>query len=127
MSLRKSPVLTPALLAAARGNGRKSRGPRTARGKAQVRLNALRDGKRSRLRWDLLYAYLLAPPGQVAAVVQKLMTPEMIHNRVLREEAEIALRAEYEVGAEAEHLGTNRQASDARGDPRFCQTNRECL
>ena len=39
MSLRKSPTLTPALLTARRQNTKKSRGPRTARGKAWSRLN----------------------------------------------------------------------------------------
>ena len=48
MSLRKSPTRTPALLAANRANARKSTGPRTARGKSFVRLNALRHGRRSR-------------------------------------------------------------------------------
>ena len=44
MSLRRSPVLTPASLAARRSNARKSTGPRTVRGKARVSLNALKHG-----------------------------------------------------------------------------------
>ncbi len=44
MSLRKSPTRSPALLAANRANARNSTGPRTARGKAQVTLNALKQG-----------------------------------------------------------------------------------
>jgi hypothetical protein len=44
VSLRKSPTLTPALLAANRRNAKKSTGPRTARGKAWSRLNSLRHG-----------------------------------------------------------------------------------
>jgi hypothetical protein len=47
MSLRKSPTLTPASLAARRQNSNKSTGPRTARGKAWSPLNRLRHGARS--------------------------------------------------------------------------------
>ncbi len=49
MSLRKSPRLTPALLAANRANAQKSTGPRTAGGKARARLNNLQHGRRSPL------------------------------------------------------------------------------
>ena len=45
MPLRKSPVRTPALLAANRANSLKSQGPRTRRGKARVCLNALKHGR----------------------------------------------------------------------------------
>jgi hypothetical protein len=48
MSLVKSPILTPAKLAANRSNGRLSRGPRTPAGKRRVRLNGLKHGLRSR-------------------------------------------------------------------------------
>jgi hypothetical protein len=44
MSLRKSPQLTPALLAAARRNARHSPGPRSAAAKQNVKLNALMHG-----------------------------------------------------------------------------------
>ncbi len=44
MSLRKSPTLTPALVASNRRNAKKSTGPRTARGKAWLPLNRLGDG-----------------------------------------------------------------------------------
>jgi hypothetical protein len=46
MSLRKSPQLTPALLAAARANGQHSTGPRSAAAKQNVKLNALKHGGR---------------------------------------------------------------------------------
>ena len=46
MSLRKSPQLTPALLAAARRNGRHSTGPRSAAAKQNVKLNSLKHGGR---------------------------------------------------------------------------------
>jgi hypothetical protein len=45
MPLRKSPLRTPALLAASRANARKSRGPKTLRGKARASLNALKHGR----------------------------------------------------------------------------------
>lgn len=48
MPLRKSPVRTPALLAANRANSLKSTGPRTPRGKARVCLNALKHGRHAR-------------------------------------------------------------------------------
>ena len=44
MSLRKSPELTPALLAAARRNAQHSTGPRSATAKQNVKLNALKHG-----------------------------------------------------------------------------------
>ena len=44
MSLRKSPRITPAMLAANRANAKRSTGPRTAAGKARVRLNPLKRG-----------------------------------------------------------------------------------
>jgi len=48
MSLRKSPRLTRALLAANRRNSRKSTGPRTAAGKRHSAWNAVRHGRRAR-------------------------------------------------------------------------------
>ena len=50
MSLRRSPQLTPAALAARRANALKSTGPRTARGQARAALNALKHG---RYTWEL--------------------------------------------------------------------------
>lgn len=47
MSLRKSPCLTPASLAARRANALKSTGPRTQCGKARVALNPLKHGRRA--------------------------------------------------------------------------------
>ncbi len=48
MSLRKSPRITPALLAANRANARKCTAPRTARGKGRTVLNALKHCRYSR-------------------------------------------------------------------------------
>jgi len=44
MSLRKSPELTPALLAAARQNAQHSTGPRSAAAKQNSKLNGLKHG-----------------------------------------------------------------------------------
>jgi hypothetical protein len=50
---------------------------RTAWGKAQARMNALRRGDRSRLRRGLLVSLLNAAPGGVARLAHALLTPEM--------------------------------------------------
>jgi hypothetical protein len=47
MSLRKSPRRTPELLAAARNNAQHSTGPRSAAGKQNSKLNALKHGERA--------------------------------------------------------------------------------
>jgi len=125
MSLRKSPTLTPALLAAARRNGKKSRGPRTARGKAHSRLNALQDGRHSRLRWAIRYALLYAPPGQLGTLASKILTTEMAWHPVLREEVEIAIEAEHQVADSFRLLKAWREERD-RGTPLFFRSNREC-
>ncbi len=46
--LRKSPVRTPALIAANGRNALRSTGPRTVQGRARVSLNALKHGGRAR-------------------------------------------------------------------------------
>jgi len=48
MSLRKSPQLTPALLAAARQNAQHSTGPRSPAAKQNSKLNGLKHGGRVR-------------------------------------------------------------------------------
>jgi hypothetical protein len=45
MPLRKSPVRTPAFLAANRANAQKSTGPRTPQGKARVSFNSFKHGR----------------------------------------------------------------------------------
>src|SRR5512140_2289322 len=73
MSLRKSPTLTPALLASNRSNAQKSTGPRTARGKAVSRLNRLRTGARSREYLQFYSDILDAPLGRVAETAWTLI------------------------------------------------------
>jgi hypothetical protein len=125
MSLRRSLTLTPALLEAARRNGKKSRGPRTARGKAHSRLNALQDGRHSRLRWMIREALLYAPPFQFGTLVRKILTPEMAWHPVLREEVEMAIEAEHQVTDSFNLMKAWREKKD-RGEPPCFQSNREC-
>jgi hypothetical protein len=102
MSLRKSPTLTPARLAANRRNARKSTGPRTARGKAQSRMNGLRNGDHSPAFIDLLYALLTAPPGRVNATARAVLTPEQAAHPVFAGMVDIARQAEASI-ITAEH------------------------
>jgi hypothetical protein len=77
MSLMKPRVMTPARLAASRQNAQKSTGPRTARGKAQSRLNGLRHGFCSPAYRRLWLALMDAPPGYpVAKTVVSMVTAE---------------------------------------------------
>ncbi len=104
MPLRKSPTLTPAMLEANRRNARKLTGPRTARGKAQTRMNALRSGERSAIYQNLKLGLLFALPGRVVEWAHALLTPEMALHPLLREEAEIIIQAEREVSEHFHHL-----------------------
>ena len=92
MSLRKSPTMTPGLLAALRRNAQKSTGPRTARGKAQTRMNALKNGQHSRLYWNLRHFYLDAPIG--AVLQHEFITPKMRRHPLFAEAEEVAIEAE---------------------------------
>ena len=68
MSLRKSFTLTPARIEANRRNVQKSTAPRTARGKAQSRMNGLRNGVRFPRYPGLIQAQFDVPPGAVDKV-----------------------------------------------------------
>jgi len=103
MSLRKSPNLTPALVAANRRNAQKSTGPRSVGGKAQTRMNALRTGKYSRLRHELWWALLDAPPGGVERRARAMVTPEMAWNPLFSEVAEIVIQAERDMCGATRH------------------------
>ena len=63
MSLRRSPLVSPRMLAANRANAQKSTGPRTLRGKAQLTHNALKHG---RYAARLFRSHLLQPHEDVA-------------------------------------------------------------
>jgi len=97
MSLLKPLVSSPARIAANRRNARKSTGPRSARGKAQSRLNRLRNGSRSRLYQDLMWKLMDAPPGAVARTARAAMTPELVAHPMFAELAQIFCQAELEV------------------------------
>ena len=75
MPLRKSPTRTPALLAANRGNARKSTGPRTPAGKARARLNSLTHGRRSPL-FTRFRSTLLKSPYHIRSVSQGMLKSE---------------------------------------------------
>ena len=84
MSLRKPPTLTPARLEANRRNARKSTGPRTSRGKAQVRFNALKNGRHSRHYQDFRMSLLFLPPCAVLGTHQ-FLTPEEARHQLFAE------------------------------------------
>ncbi len=75
MSLRKSPQLTPALLAAARQNAQHSTGPRSPAAKQNVKLNALKHG--GRVSDENRYQAMLAlgeDPQEFENLKQELMS-----------------------------------------------------
>ncbi len=84
MSLRKPPTLTPARLAANRRNALKSTGPRTARGKAQARLNGLRRGEGARLYHDVMMLLMETPPDRLKHTLRIILTPEEMRSRLFR-------------------------------------------
>ena len=100
MSLRKFPM-TPARLEANRRNARKSTGPRTALGKSQSRMNALRNGARSRLLSDLMQALVDARPGRVLETARTVLTPAQLRHPVFIELVEIMYRAELRLMTES--------------------------
>lgn len=97
MSLRKTPTLTPALLAANRRNAKMSTGPPTAWGKAQSRMNGVRQGGRSPVFRNLLRALLEAPPCAVNATARAVLTPEQGQHPLFAEVVEIAREAEIAI------------------------------
>jgi hypothetical protein len=105
MSLRKSPTLTPALLAANRRNAQKSTGPRMAGGKARSRLNSLRKGTRSPLYRNLMEAMFYAPPGRVAQTARLFLSPEAASHRLIARTVELFVQAEVEVVRTSERIG----------------------
>lgn len=114
MSLRKSPTLTPALLASNRRNAKKSTGPRTAQGKAWSRLNRLRKGERSQELMDLVMALLCAPPGRMRETAQFLLDSKPAPHPLFVEAAEVGLQADLGIGRELEWIRMHRKLK--RGD-----------
>jgi len=101
MALRKSPTLTPALLAANRRNAQKSTGPRTARGKAQSRMNSLRDGSRSRFYHKLWLGLMDAPPCSVDGTARALLSSELAAHPLFADAVALFRKAEIEVVLES--------------------------
>jgi hypothetical protein len=101
MSLRKSPTLTPALLASNRQNAKQSTGPRTARGKAWSRLNRMRHGARSPEFINFLKALFDAPDGRMAATAQALLASKPVLHPVFLELAKMSLQVEIDICEES--------------------------
>jgi hypothetical protein len=103
--------MTPARLEAHRRSAQKSTGPRTARGKAQWRMNARKNGRRSSLHRQLLIALLNAEPGEIEAAAQSVLTPEQPRHPLFAQELEIAREAEIGLiqqrGKEGRKKGTD--------------------
>jgi hypothetical protein len=74
--------MTPARLAANRRNALKSTGPRTARGKANSRLNGLRHGMCSPAFVGFWEAFIDAAPYGLDQVVKERLTPEQVAHPV---------------------------------------------
>ena len=124
MSLRKSPTMTPARLAANRASAKKSTGPRTARGKAQSRMNGLRNGSRSRFYQQLWRSLFEAPPCSVDRIARAVLTPELAKNPMFARVVDMFRQAEIEVVLEVRadrerarlRRGTNRMANKGAAD-----------
>ena len=116
MSLRKSPTLTPALLAANRSNAGKSTGPRTAQGKAWSRLNGFQYGRRSHHYMGFINALMDAPPGMVNVVAQRLLAEEYAAHPMFVDIANAAIIAEHDLctGGAAGPEGREKISDDVR-------------
>lgn len=97
MSLRKSPTLTPALMASNRNNAKKSTGPRTARGKAWSGLNRMRHGGRSREYRKIMEALFCAPPCQMAETAMALLANKPAIHPIIEELARLFIQAETDI------------------------------
>ncbi|MFZ0964798.1 MAG: hypothetical protein WAO35_28405 [Terriglobia bacterium] len=104
MSLCKPLTVSPARIAANRRNAQKSTGPRTARGKAQSRMNGLREGGRSRPYHHLMLALLDAPPCAVHKTARAILTPEQAAHPLFAELVEMFRQAEAAVVEETRGL-----------------------
>jgi len=98
--------MTPGRIEANRRNAQKSTGPRTARGKAQSRLNGLREGGRSRLYRGLMLSLLNAPPCAVEKTARAAVTPEQAAHPLFTELVEMFRQAEIEVVLENRRLNS---------------------
>ena len=97
MSLRKSPTLTPALVASNRRNAKKSTGPRTAQGKAISRLNSFRHGMRSPEYIHFIKALNYAPLGEVGMTADTLLSSQQVIHPLLTHIADAFVEADIEM------------------------------
>ena len=105
MSLLKPRIMTPARLEASRRNALKSTGPRTARGKAQSRLNAMRHGFCSPTYRKLWHALLDAPPGYpVAKTLCSMITAVEYYRPVYADLAEVHFEMEEQDQASSRRI-----------------------
>ena len=117
MSLLKPRVVTPARLAANRRNAQQSTGPRSARGKAQSRLNGLRHGFCSPAYRQFWRALLEAPPGYpVGNTVCTLLTPEESCHSVYANLIDVHFKMEMEDRAYTQRVRRQRARQGLR-DP----------
>jgi hypothetical protein len=124
VSLRKSPTLTPALLASNRRNAKKSTGPRTARGKAQSRLNRLKEGWHSPTYINFLKALLDAPPGQVSLAAKALLKSQPVRHPLFLEAAELSVQAEIAI---CEENRLRRTRVKEKENSLFARSKPECF
>jgi len=97
VSLRKSPTLTPALVASNCRNARKSTGPRTARGKAWSRLNRFRHGMRSPEYINFFRAVHDAPLGEVGMAADTLLSSQQVIHPLFTQIADAVVQADIDI------------------------------
>ena len=124
MSLRKPYGFSPARLAANRHNARQSTGPRSARGRAQSRLNRLRDGGRSRLFQDLRWTLMAAPPAAVARTAGRSMTPELARHPLFEDLGRVFFQAEAQAALTRRAL---REEGNAQKDCFYANEATKCM
>jgi len=118
MSLRKSPSRTPAFLGANPRNAQQSTGPRTAKGKAQSRLNGLKTGVNSPQFKQLLENAVSTPLGAACQAALATMTCEQATHPVFARELDVMHWAAYGVfKEEAEAKGRRK-----KGGPTLLQS-----
>jgi hypothetical protein len=122
MSLRKSPTLTPALLASNRRNARKSMGPRSTPGKAISRLNRFRHGMRSPEFVSFFKALHDAPLGEVAMTARTFFRSQLVTHPLFVELAQSLVQADIEVCRE--RVWTLRKRKEEWGQSRTFKAGR---
>jgi hypothetical protein len=121
MSLRKSPVMTPAGLAASRANALESAGPNTARGNAWSPMNGLKDGCRSRLFLNFMWTMYEAPPYSEEETTAAILIPEQARLPLFANMLELFRRAETDTVPE---FRARRRGKSRKKD--FIRTKLEC-